>query len=329
MTLPSNGITPEIIREMMPPYHLDTDLLAATITALPRPPANASPAWRQARLARLVREIAGLMPADAPQARVASAILIAREAADDTYARAAAPGLTGEQVCRLRRTAADLERTAMSLERGLARRQAKPAPFFGTVLAEGVDLAALDAVWCEGGLSGDAAAGAGWQADGPGLGGRGGDAPEGRGAPAGGPGTAGVAGSMPGSDSGTGEAIGADDDSYAATEDELGVGSVDVDAALGRGVAVAGGEIGDGPAAADVQEELGGGPAGPGRDSFRRPHATMGRPAAAGAGPNAAPDWEVSRLDQGPGWTLEVVRPRRGGDAGVGAAPEAAPEAAS
>ena len=149
MTLPSNGITPEVIREMMPPYHLDTDLLAATITALPRPPANASPAWRQARLARLVREIAGLMPADAPQARVASAILIAREAADDTYARAAAPGLTVEQVCRLRRTAADLHRLAETLERGLARKQAKPAPFFGTTLAEGVDLAALDAVWCK------------------------------------------------------------------------------------------------------------------------------------------------------------------------------------
>jgi hypothetical protein len=40
MTLPSNGITAEVIREMMPPYALSTDLLAATFAVLPPPPAN-------------------------------------------------------------------------------------------------------------------------------------------------------------------------------------------------------------------------------------------------------------------------------------------------
>ena len=30
------------------------------------------------------------------------------------------------------------------------------------------------------------------------------------------------------------------------------------------------------------------------------------------------PEWAVTRLDQGPGWTLEVVRPRTVGEAGVG-----------
>jgi len=158
MTLLSAGITPDVIREMMPPYHLSADLLEGAVTALPPPPPDASARWRLARLTRLVQEIGGLMPADAPQARIAAQIVVIREATDDTLARSYAPALTVEQVCRLRRTAADLARTAATLERGLTRRQAKPAPFFGTVLAEGVDIAALDAVWCEGGL---ACAGAG------------------------------------------------------------------------------------------------------------------------------------------------------------------------
>ena len=90
------------------------------------------------------------MPADALHARIAAAIVIVREAADDTFAQSYAPGLTVEQVCRLRRTAAELTRSAATLERGLARRQATPAPFFGTVEADAVDIGALDAVWCKG-----------------------------------------------------------------------------------------------------------------------------------------------------------------------------------
>src|SRR5208282_2386749 len=144
MSLPSNGITQDVIREVMPPYHLSPDLLDGTFRALPPPPPDAAASWRQARITRLVQEIGGLMPADAPQARIAAQIVVVREATDDTLARSYAPALTVEQVCRLRRTAADLARTAATLERGLTRRQAKPAPFFGTVLAAGVDIAALD-----------------------------------------------------------------------------------------------------------------------------------------------------------------------------------------
>ena len=36
MTLPSNGITADLIRDIMPPYHLSADLLAGTFAALPR-----------------------------------------------------------------------------------------------------------------------------------------------------------------------------------------------------------------------------------------------------------------------------------------------------
>ncbi len=90
------------------------------------------------------------MPADAAQAKLAAQIVVFRETADDTLDRANAPGLTVEQVCRVRRAAADLTRTSTTLERALSRRQEQPAPFFGTVLSDQVDIAALDAVWCKG-----------------------------------------------------------------------------------------------------------------------------------------------------------------------------------
>ncbi len=38
MNPPSNGITAEVIRDIMPPYRLDPDLMAATVAALPPPP---------------------------------------------------------------------------------------------------------------------------------------------------------------------------------------------------------------------------------------------------------------------------------------------------
>ena len=161
MAIPSNGITAEVIRGVMPPYTLSPDLLAGTLRALAPPPADATTAWRHARIARLVQEIGGLMPADAPQARIAADIVIVREAADDTFARSFAPELTVEQLCRLRRIAGELKRTGATLERTLARRQAVPAPFFGRVEADAVDIGALDAVWCKGtvGRGGGRAAG--------------------------------------------------------------------------------------------------------------------------------------------------------------------------
>jgi hypothetical protein len=150
MTLLAAGITQPVIQEMMPPYSLDADLLAGAVTILPPPPPDASASWRQARLTRLVREISVLMPADAAQAKLAAQIVVYRETADDTLDRANVPGLTVEQVCRVRRAAADLTRTSATLERALSRRQDQPAAFFGTVLADQVDIAALDAVWCKG-----------------------------------------------------------------------------------------------------------------------------------------------------------------------------------
>ena len=75
MTPPTNGITADVIRDVMPPYELSADLLAAALASIPRPPPGATQAWRQVRTLRFVREIAGLMPADAPQARIAEQIL--------------------------------------------------------------------------------------------------------------------------------------------------------------------------------------------------------------------------------------------------------------
>ena len=72
MTIPSTGITPEVIRGVMPLYTLSTDLLEGAFLAIPAPPADATTAWRHAHIARLVQEIGGLMPADAPQAWIAA-----------------------------------------------------------------------------------------------------------------------------------------------------------------------------------------------------------------------------------------------------------------
>ena len=275
MPLPSNGITAEVIRSVMPPYTLSSDLLEGAFRALAAPPADATAAWRHARIARLVQEIGGLMPADAPQARIAAQILIIREAMDDTFGRSHAPGLTVEQVCRLRRTAADLTRSAATLERSLGRRQATPAPFFGTVEAEAVDIGALDAVWCKGTA---AAAGAGvvQQAAAP--------------APVTAPGDLepGINPEGPGPD---GE----------AAPDQPDGAALAVDAGVYRAA-----------------------PPPPSADKTVRVRPARSAAPAAQLGPDAgaAPAWTSTRLDQGPGWALDVVRPRRkDGEAGAGAAP--------
>jgi hypothetical protein len=147
MSQPSNGITPEVIRDLMPPYQLSPDLLQATFAAIPRPPPGATPAWRHAHLARLTQEISTLMPANAAQARIAAQILIYRELADTLATHAHASGADLPLMCRLARTADALVQTATTLDRSLTRRQQKPAPFFGTVLSDAVDISALDATW--------------------------------------------------------------------------------------------------------------------------------------------------------------------------------------
>jgi hypothetical protein len=93
LSLPSNGITAEVIREVMPPFHLSDDLLQATFAALAPPPRDVSTAWRHARIARLTQEISTLMPANAGQARQAADILMVREIAWTIAARVRAPEL--------------------------------------------------------------------------------------------------------------------------------------------------------------------------------------------------------------------------------------------
>ncbi|HLB99371.1 MAG TPA: hypothetical protein VJK90_16980, partial [Acetobacteraceae bacterium] len=147
MSIPSNGITPEVIRESMAPYLLSLDLLHATFAAIPAPPPDATPAWRRARVTRLTAEIVAPMPANADQARISAQVLIFRELADTSAKAAQAPGQTADQMCRMARTANGLMRTAIELRRSLARLQQKPAPFFGTVDDHEVDLPAVDARW--------------------------------------------------------------------------------------------------------------------------------------------------------------------------------------
>jgi hypothetical protein len=147
MSQPSNGITPEVIRGVMPPYQLSPDLLQATLTALAKPPPDSTTAWRHARIARLTQEISTLMPANANQARIAAQVVITRELADTLVTQAQAPGLEIPLLCRLARTAATVTQTAIMLERSLTRHHQKPAPFFGTVLSDQVDIPALDATW--------------------------------------------------------------------------------------------------------------------------------------------------------------------------------------
>ncbi len=148
MTAPSSGITAEVIRDIMPKYHLSADLLEATILTLPPPPADATSAWRRARITRLLREIAAYLPADAAQARIAAQILTARELAGTLATRAYAPELTVGEMCRLSRASDSMMRTATGLERALVRHQKLPTPFFGTVVEDEADIGALEAVWC-------------------------------------------------------------------------------------------------------------------------------------------------------------------------------------
>jgi hypothetical protein len=156
MSAPSNGITAEVIREIMPPYHLSDDLLQATFAALAPPGRDASTAWRHARIRRLTQEISTLMPANATHARLAADILMVREMANTIAARIHAPELTVPEMCRVGRVAGELVRTAAVLVRTLERGQQKPAPFFGTVLADAVDVAALDAAWGRNSMQRDA-----------------------------------------------------------------------------------------------------------------------------------------------------------------------------
>jgi len=162
-------------------------------------------------------------------------------------------------MCRISRSSGELVRTAGSLGRALERSQQKPVPFYGTVVEDAVDLAAVDRVWC-GGVPASAGAGPVKREAAPAMG---------------------VEPEPPG--------------------DQPGAASLAVDAVPSAAVTPM-------PLPADTAVR-----ARPGRSP--EPAARPGRDAG------ATPAWTTTRLDQGPGWTLEVVRPRAGGAADAGAVP--------
>ena len=147
MTLPTNGHHRRCDPRFMPPYHLDTDLPAAMFAAAPPPQPGAPMAWRQQRATRLVRKVAGTMPADAPRARIAAGIVIVREATEHSLASANAPGLSVAQASRLRRTAAALLASAARWSAACCATSRSRCRFFGSVRVGRVDSAAIAPGW--------------------------------------------------------------------------------------------------------------------------------------------------------------------------------------
>ena len=107
MPTPSNGFIADVIREIMPPYHLSADHLDGTFAVLPPPPRDARPSWRQARITRLIGAMVAFPAADAGPARLAAENVIAWELEDTVAIRAYPPDVTMERVCRLCRISTD------------------------------------------------------------------------------------------------------------------------------------------------------------------------------------------------------------------------------
>ena len=282
MSIPSNGITPEVIREMMPPYHLSQDLLEGTLSALPPPPPDATPAWRETRATRLIAEIATLMPATAGQARMAAQVLVLRELADNLARQVYAPEVSVAEMYRMSRGAGELARSATMLGRELTRCQQTPAPFFGTVVADGVDVAALVAAW---GSKAPRKAAAGAKH--------------------------GQTAALRGEAASRGEAAAGETAAGETAEDGAPVPLAD--------------RPDEAPALADPEPVAALMPVslsadGASAEVRAQPDRSLEVAARGGRDAGAAPEWEVARLDEGPGWTLEVVRPRTGGEVGIGAA---------
>jgi hypothetical protein len=148
MAHPSSGITLRTIQEAMPEYHIDTDLIGGVLTAMPPPPPDASPAWRRARLARIIEEVAARVPMDAAQGHLAGQLVVVQFLADEMLGRITAPGLKLAERRMVSRTADDLLRSVVRLERALERRQTRVLPFRDVGAVGGFDLDALDGVWC-------------------------------------------------------------------------------------------------------------------------------------------------------------------------------------
>ncbi len=147
---PSNGITFRTIQEAMPDYHITQDLLDGVLTAMPPPPADASPSWRRARLTRIIEEIAARVPMDPAQGHLAGQLVVVQFLADDMMERLMTPGLPLAERRLTARTTDDLLRSVVRLERALERRQTRVMPFRDVGAVAGFDLDALDGVWCRG-----------------------------------------------------------------------------------------------------------------------------------------------------------------------------------
>jgi hypothetical protein len=150
MADPSNGITFRTIQEAMPEYHIEADLLGGVLTAMPPPPPDASPSWRRARLARVIEEVAARVPMDAAQGHLAGQLVVVQFLADDMLGGLTTPGLPLAERRLASRTADDLLRSVVRLERALERRQTRVMPFRDVGAVGGFDLDALDGVWCRG-----------------------------------------------------------------------------------------------------------------------------------------------------------------------------------
>jgi hypothetical protein len=148
MADPSNGITFRTIQEAMPEYHIEADLLGGVLTAMPPPLPDASPAWRRARLTRIIEEVAARVPMDAAQGHLAGQLVVVQFLADEMLGRITAPGLPLAERRQVTRTADDLLRSVVRLERALERRQTRVMPFRDVGAVGGFDLDALDGVWC-------------------------------------------------------------------------------------------------------------------------------------------------------------------------------------
>jgi hypothetical protein len=127
--------------------HTARHLLESVVRALPRPPAGASVAWRQAHLRGVVEELFAYAPYNPIDAMLACQMVCARHAAADTMQRCTDPTLPAGLVSQMRRTADALLRTAAQTERMLRRGQAGRKVDSPVAVDVGLDLAALDAVW--------------------------------------------------------------------------------------------------------------------------------------------------------------------------------------
>ncbi|HET6238240.1 MAG TPA: hypothetical protein VFE41_25295 [Acetobacteraceae bacterium] len=263
------------------------------------------------------------MAANAPQAWIAAQIVVCKEAAENAVKRSGAPRVTSEQVCRLLRTTAALTVSTAALERSMVRHQHKPVPFFGTVLTGGIDVPALAAGWGGAGLlrEGGEGLGTGVGSD---LG-----VPAAETAPRSSAlGQAKRTGAPPGQDARrkalvgqdfpamTGEPAEAMQPDPAMTEDSGPDDDTEAPGGDGEGT--------DGPmpsAMAGSTERSGVGGKSPGMSAGGQGLPAMARDMAVAMeqGPatteNLGPDagatcGVVTRLDQGPGWTLDVVRRR-------------------